>query len=69
MMSAEFEEQEARIYAGLSVLDYEQLPGCMEWRTNEQPISKAEIIAFWRIQKRLAAIRDYEQNKPRKNRR
>ncbi len=56
--SLDFEEQEARIFAGLSLKEYDELPGVPEWCTEDQPLSKSEILVLYRLHNQMNAVRD-----------
>lgn len=61
-----FEEQEARVYSGLSVAEYDKLAGDPQYATEDQPVSKAQIIALYRLHKIINAIVANEQSKKRR---
>lgn len=62
----DFEEQEARVYAGLSLVEYEQMPGNMEWCTPDQPMSKAELIVLRRLHLQVAQVQQHLSNKKKR---
>ena len=64
--SLEFEEHAARVHAGLSLKEYEELPGTMDWRDEEHPISKCEILVLYRLHHQIAAVQHQIANKPRR---
>lgn len=64
--SIDFEEHEARIHAGLSLKEYNDLPGDPGWCTDEQPVSKAEILVAFRVHNQIAAVQaDIDSKKKR----
>lgn len=54
----DFEEHEARIFAGLGVTEYETLPGDPVWCDDTYPMSKAEVIALYRLHNLIDAVRN-----------
>lgn len=54
----EFEEQEARVHAGLSIVEYNELPGDPIWCNEQYPISKAEILVSYRLHYQIKAVQD-----------
>lgn len=61
-----FEEQEARIFAGLSVMEYDSLPGVGEWCNADQPISKAEILVLYRLHNQVLAVQRHLDSKKKR---
>lgn len=55
-MAPEMEEQLARIFAGLSMSDYDMLPGVPGWCDEDQPFSKSDVVALYRTHNLLAAV-------------
>lgn len=52
-----YEEQDARVKAGLSVAEYDSLPGDPQWIAEDTPqISKAHVIAYARMSARITAV-------------
>lgn len=52
-----YEEQEARVKAGLSVAEYDGLPGDPCWITEHTPqLSKAHVIAYARMSAHIQAV-------------
>lgn len=52
-----FEEYEARVKAGLSAAEYDNLPGDPVWITEDTPqISKAHVIAYARMSSLIQAV-------------
>lgn len=53
-----FEEHTARIAFGISLDQYESLPGNPEWITEQTPygLSKAHVIAWNRLNNRISAV-------------
>lgn len=59
MVSLEFEQQQARVKAGLSVAEYEQLPGTPQWaRRRGLSTSKCHVIMWYRQERRLQIVGD-----------
>lgn len=56
--SIDFEEHEARIHAGLSLKEYNDLPGDPAWCTEQFPVSKAEILVSFRLHYQILAVQD-----------
>lgn len=44
-----FEAERARVQAGLSLAEFNALPGSPEWCTDASPVSKCDLIAFMRL--------------------
>jgi hypothetical protein len=52
-----FEEQQARIYAGLSLEQYAALPGSPRWIDPDAPtLSKAEVLLLYRMAHSIDAV-------------
>lgn len=66
--SLDFEENAARAAAGLSLKEYEELPGTMDWCDEEHPMSKCEILVLYRLNNQIAAVQQQIANKPRRGR-
>lgn len=63
--SQEFEEQEARIFAGLGLAEYDALPGDPVWCDDARPVSKAEVLTLYRMHYLVEAVRVHAANKQR----
>lgn len=70
-----FEEEQARLYAGISILEWDDLPGTRVWLLNDEGRAKADLIMLYRMNNWIPAAaqdmaaRDIErQNKMRKPR-
>lgn len=50
------EEHEARVAFGISASDYEELPGVPAYCDEDHPISKCDVLAFYRISKLIRAV-------------
>lgn len=61
--SIDFEEHEARTFAGITPGEYAEMPGDPKWCTEDRPLSKAQVLAAYRLQKMIAAVRDHEMSK------
>lgn len=64
----DFEEHLARKHAGISVLEYEKLPGDPRWCTEDAPVSKAELLVAYRIHNQITAISEHIATKNSKRR-
>lgn len=67
-MEMEFEEQEARIFAGLTLQEYDQLPGGSRWCDAKHPMSKSQIVAMYQLHKLINLVRDHVSSKKGKPR-
>lgn len=56
MYSLGFEMQQARIAAGLSLSEWDTLPGDPIWTTDDQPLCKAEVLIWFRMAQRIPAV-------------
>lgn len=56
MYSLGFEMQQARTAAGLSLVEWDDLPGDRIWTTDTQPICKAEVLIWYRMAQRIPAV-------------
>jgi hypothetical protein len=65
-MSLDFEEHEARIFAGLNIKEYDELPGTMQWCDEVHPVSKCEVLVLFRLHNQMAAVRDHLTVKKRR---
>lgn len=55
--SLQFEEIEARTAMGLSMVEYEALPGSPVWIPVDNPsLSKADVIAWYRLSRLIPAV-------------
>lgn len=55
--SVMFEEHEARITFGMSLEEYEKLPGTPEWIIEGGPqYSKCHVIAWYRLHNRIGLV-------------
>lgn len=61
--SPDFEANEARIFAGLSVAEFEAMPGTPRWCDEAHPISKSSILAQYQLHILIAAVRDDAERK------
>lgn len=52
----DFEEQQARVFAGLGLEEYMRLPGAPRWRGNEHMLSKSEVLVLYRMNRRIDAV-------------
>lgn len=59
----DFEEMEARVYAGLGLVEYDSLPGDPEWCDEMHPVSKSEIIVAHRMHKLIGAVQEHARAK------
>lgn len=50
-----YELEQSRILAGVSIEDYENLPGNPDWCLPGQR-SKAHLLVFWRMSQRIPAV-------------
>lgn len=57
--SLEFEAQQARLFAGMSVMEYEALPGDPTWCDETQPMSKADVIVLYRMSNLISAVQTH----------
>lgn len=61
-----YEEQDARVKAGLSITEYDSLVGDPVWITEDTPqVSKAHVIAYARMSGRIQAV--FAEAERRKN--
>lgn len=51
-----FEMQQARVSAGLSLEEWNTLPGDPIWTTDNQPVCKAELLIWFRMAQRIPAV-------------
>lgn len=52
-----YEEQQARIYAGMSINEYEALPGTPMWiKPNIGGYSKSHIVVLYRLSNTIPAV-------------
>lgn len=70
-----FEEEQARLYAGTSIPEWDDLPGTRVWLLNDEGRAKADLIMLYRMNNWIPAAaqdmaaRDMErQNRMRKPR-
>lgn len=57
-----YELEQARIYAGMSVTEFDQLPGTPEWITTGER-SKAHILVLYRMSNSITAAITDAQNR------
>lgn len=55
--SRQFEEIEAYTAMGMSLHEYEALPGIPYWTNEDQPLSKCHVIAWHRYHMAIDALR------------
>jgi hypothetical protein len=58
MLSPEFEEAEARVFAGVSLAEFDAMPGVPDWCNEDRPISKSDVVAHYRLHMLIDAVRD-----------
>jgi len=56
MYSLGFEMQQARVAAGLSLHEWDTLPGDPIWTSDVQPMCKAEVLIWFRMAQRIPAV-------------
>lgn len=56
MLTPELEEQQARMAVGVSLTDFENMPGTPDWCDEQSPVSKSDVIAIYRTQRLIEAI-------------
>lgn len=54
--SLEFEEMQACAAMNISYADYLKMPGTQDWTDDVQPLSKCEILIWYRYRVRLQSI-------------
>lgn len=54
--SLAYEEYQAWVSMGLTLDEYNALPGTPDWVTVEQPLSKCDVIAWYRLSGRINAV-------------
>lgn len=52
----ELEEQQARIFAGLGMQEYAELPGDPAHNDGRYAMSKAEVVVLHRVSRDIAAV-------------
>ena len=57
--SIEFEEQEARIFAGMSLQEFNRMPGTPEWCDDMNPLSKADVVVLYRMHGLIGAVQEH----------
>lgn len=62
----DFEEHEARAHAGLSLKEYDSLPGDSDWCDELNPISKSEILVLYRLHNQIKAVSDHIATKKKR---
>lgn len=65
----DLEEHQARIFSGLSPLEYNELPGDPHWCNELAPVSKSHVLAVYRLTRLIAAVQDDVNAKRAKRRR
>lgn len=53
--SAAYEQEQARIYAGMSMAEYDSLPGTPEWCVGDER-SKSHILMLYRMSNTIPAV-------------
>lgn len=64
-----YEEEQARIYAGMSILEYDALPGTPQWIDPEVGgRSKSDLVIIYRMSKNIpAAVADIQAREMQRN--
>lgn len=63
------EEHQARIFMGLSIAEYNDMPGVPGYCDENQPVSKCHVLAMYRLTRLIGAVRDDVNAKAAKKRR
>lgn len=61
--SIELEEQEARMFAGIGIAEYETMPGTPDWCDENYPLSKSDVIVMYRMHHLIAAVQEHARSK------
>ena len=57
-----YEREQSRIYAGMSITEYDALPGSPDWAVDDQR-TKAHILVLFRMSKEITAAISDAQNR------
>lgn len=54
--SLAFEEYQSWVAMGLTLDEYNSLPGTPDWTDESHPLSKCDVIAWYRLSRRIDAV-------------
>jgi hypothetical protein len=62
------EETQARLFSGLTAIEYMQLPGVPRYCDVDNPVSKSDVLAIYRLHHLIGAVQQDVNDKKAKRR-